>query len=240
MPKEYTDGKVRISERTKRSNGYGDGGLVKLQRKENTGAVEIASSGNRGDRTERTYDTRMESAKGKAQGCTRTGKLEVRGTERIKLLRRSDRGRGQSPEKEKQTAEEAGGKGSWGKEEEREWWNLGKEVEQGIGTSIGSYGRGRGNRGRRGRGQQRTQSNENTKTARTKRGRKSMNKQVRNAERAYCRDTHSGIRRIIQHLEEEAIGEQSESEMEDWEYLLLDPGNTRGRMTLYKQALHVY
>jgi len=67
-----------------------------------------------------------------------------------------------------------------------------------------------------------------------------MNRQVRNAERAYCRDTHSGIRRIIQHLEEEAIGEQSESEMEDWEYLLPDPGNTRGRMTLYKQALHVY
>ena len=28
--------------------------------------------------------------------------------------------------------------------------------------------------------------------------------------------------------------------MEDWEYLLPDPGNTRGRMTLYKQALHVY
>jgi len=61
-----------------------------------------------------------------------------------------------------------------------------------------------------------------------------MNKHVRNAERAYCRDTHSGIRRIIQHLEEEAIGEQSESEMEDWEYLLPDSGNTRVRMTLYK------
>lgn len=28
--------------------------------------------------------------------------------------------------------------------------------------------------------------------------------------------------------------------MEDWEYLLPDPENTRGRMTLYKQALHVY
>lgn len=28
--------------------------------------------------------------------------------------------------------------------------------------------------------------------------------------------------------------------MDDWEYLLPDPGNTRGRMTLYKQALHVY
>lgn len=28
--------------------------------------------------------------------------------------------------------------------------------------------------------------------------------------------------------------------MEDWEYLLPDPGNTRGRMTLYKQSLHIY
>lgn len=28
--------------------------------------------------------------------------------------------------------------------------------------------------------------------------------------------------------------------MEDWVYLLPDPGHTRGRMTLYKQSLHVY
>ena len=28
--------------------------------------------------------------------------------------------------------------------------------------------------------------------------------------------------------------------MEDWEYLLPDLGNTRGRMSLYKHALHVY
>jgi len=41
-------------------------------------------------------------------------------------------------------------------------------------------------------------------------------------------------------MEEEAIQGQSDPEMEDWVYLLPDPGNTRGRMTLYKQALHVY
>lgn len=28
--------------------------------------------------------------------------------------------------------------------------------------------------------------------------------------------------------------------MKDWEYLLPDPRNTRGRMSVYKQALHVY
>lgn len=130
MPKEYVDGKVRISDRTERSNDYGGGGLVKLQRKENTGAVESAKSGDKGERMKRADENRMKSAKGKAQGCASTRKLEARGTKRIKLIRRSDRGRGQSPKKEKQTAEEAGGKGSWGKEEEgREWQNSGKEVE---------------------------------------------------------------------------------------------------------------
>lgn len=44
----------------------------------------------------------------------------------------------------------------------------------------------------------------------------------------------------MQQMEEEAIQGQSESEMEDWEYLLPDIGNTRGRMTQYKQTLHVY
>lgn len=28
--------------------------------------------------------------------------------------------------------------------------------------------------------------------------------------------------------------------MEDWEFLLHDPGNTRGRMSLFKQSLHIY
>jgi len=28
--------------------------------------------------------------------------------------------------------------------------------------------------------------------------------------------------------------------MEEWEYLIQDPGNTRGRMTLFKQSLHIY
>ena len=41
-------------------------------------------------------------------------------------------------------------------------------------------------------------------------------------------------------MEEEATQGQWESEMDEWEYLLPDLGNTRGRMTLYKNALHVY
>lgn len=60
------------------------------------------------------------------------------------------------------------------------------------------------------------------------------------AEKAYYQNTNKGVRRIIHHLEEEAIQDQSDPEMEDWVYLLPDPGHTRGRMTLYKQSLHVY
>lgn len=57
---------------------------------------------------------------------------------------------------------------------------------------------------------------------------------------AYSEDTNADIRRIIQQLEDEATQKQSEPEIKDWEYLLPNPRNTRGRMSLYKQALHVY
>ena len=67
-----------------------------------------------------------------------------------------------------------------------------------------------------------------------------MRKKIQHAEKAYCENNNKDIRRIIQQLEEEATQGQSESEMEDWEYLLPDPGHTRGRMTQYKQTLHVY
>ena len=36
------------------------------------------------------------------------------------------------------------------------------------------------------------------------------------------------------------IHAQTESEMEDWELLVHNPGNTRGRMSLFKQSLHMY
>lgn len=67
-----------------------------------------------------------------------------------------------------------------------------------------------------------------------------IGKKVRHAEAAYCQNTNPAIRIIIPQLEEEAIQAQSRSKMEDWEYLLPYPGNTRGRMNLYKQSLHIY
>ena len=44
----------------------------------------------------------------------------------------------------------------------------------------------------------------------------------------------------MEHWEEDAIQAQSEEEMEDWVATMPDPGHTRGRMTLYKQSLHLY
>lgn len=44
----------------------------------------------------------------------------------------------------------------------------------------------------------------------------------------------------MEHWEEDAIQVQSEEEMEEWAAIMPDPGHTRGRMTLYKQSLHLY
>ena len=73
-----------------------------------------------------------------------------------------------------------------------------------------------------------------------KKTRRTVNHRVRRAERAYQRNTNPAVRRIMQYLEEESLQDQSEDEMEDWEFLLHDPGNTRGRMSLFKQSLHIY
>ena len=73
-----------------------------------------------------------------------------------------------------------------------------------------------------------------------KRPRRTLEQRIRQAERAYQQDTDPRIRRIVQNLEEEAIQGQSNSEMEDWLFTVQDPGNTRGRMSLLKQSLHIY
>lgn len=96
----------------------------------------------------------------------------------------------------------------------------------------GRAGRGRGqcNRGRGGSEGRRVEN----EPALVRKYKKTLKKRIQFAEEAYCENTNKDIRRIIQHLEEEATQGQSGSEMEDWEYLLPDLGNTRGRMTLYK------
>lgn len=73
-----------------------------------------------------------------------------------------------------------------------------------------------------------------------KRPRRTVDQRIRQAERAYNCDTNPKIRKIIQNMEEEAIQSQSDSEMEDWLSNVQDPGNTRGRLSLLKQSLHLY
>ena len=58
-------------------------------------------------------------------------------------------------------------------------------------------------------------------------------------ERAYGKGTKEDIKRIIDALENRVLEEPSDPEMEEWNTLLPEPGNTRGRLTLYKQALHM-
>ena len=70
--------------------------------------------------------------------------------------------------------------------------------------------------------------------------RRTVNHRIRRAERAYQRNTNPAVRRVMQFLEEESLQDQSEDEMADWEFLLHDLGHTRGRMSLFKQSLHIY
>jgi len=67
-----------------------------------------------------------------------------------------------------------------------------------------------------------------------KRGHRSIRKAAQEAERAYGKSTNEDIRRIINALENRVLEEPSDPKMEKWNTLLLDPGNTRGLLTLYK------
>lgn len=107
-----------------------------------------------------------------------------------------------------------------------------------------SPGRGADLNKKRGRGQKRRmqEEGENSRkdTRPVRKTRRTVDHRVRRAERAYQSNTNPAVRRIIRHLEEETLQEQSEDEMEEWELLLHDPGHTRGRMSLFKQSLHIY
>ena len=53
-------------------------------------------------------------------------------------------------------------------------------------------------------------------------------------EKGYVKGTNEDIRRITDALEKKVLEEPSDPEMEEWSILLLDPGNTRGCLSLYK------
>lgn len=123
----------------------------------------------------------------------------------------SEEQQGQREEKARQRGRQRGGRG------------VGNRLDSGSRRGRGPH-RNRGERG--GRQGQRGRS--------VKRTSRSLDKKIQQAERAYNQNTNPRIRRIIQNMEEDSLQAQSDSEMEDWEFLLHDPGNTRGRMSLLK------
>ena len=105
-----------------------------------------------------------------------------------------------------------------------------------------SRGRGRGS-GRGGRGE----------NAGPRKGRKPIEAVVKEAKRAYRDGMDVDIHNLIQEMEHNIMEDDSKSEMEDsimeddlelemeeWEDLVPNPGHTRGRMTLFKQTVHIY
>lgn len=117
-----------------------------------------------------------------------------------------------------------------------------------VGQSSRSNNRGRPSRrgkGKRRRGRERTWYADHYETEipalnQQKRGRRSTKQVAQEAEKAYVKGTNEEIKRIIDALENKVLEEASDPEMEEWSILIPDPGNTRGRLTLYKQALHMY
>lgn len=67
-----------------------------------------------------------------------------------------------------------------------------------------------------------------------------MEQAAKDAQKAYIQGTDNDIRRIIDAMEFSVLEEPSDPEMEEWITLLPNQGNTRGRLTLYKRALHMY
>lgn len=111
-----------------------------------------------------------------------------------------------------------------------------RKIRHGVCEAAPIRGQNReANKARDGKGEEPDQSRRPGRRAR-----QTFEHKIQHAERAYVQNTNPKIRRIIQNMEEEAIQAQSDSEMEDWELLVHDPGNTRGRMSLFKESLHIY
>ena len=63
---------------------------------------------------------------------------------------------------------------------------------------------------------------------------------VHEAEQAYNIETNEHIQKIIDVMEDRVWEEPLDPEMEEWTTQLPNPGNTRGRLTLYCRARHTY
>lgn len=98
-------------------------------------------------------------------------------------------------------------------------------------------------RGGRGRGRPRhAERAENDVQApiKWKRGRRTVDQMAREVENVYNSEANEDIRKIIENMEKSVLEEASDPELYDWCSLLSDPGNTRGHLSQYKQALHIF
>lgn len=101
-------------------------------------------------------------------------------------------------------------------------------------------GRGRG-RGGRGHPRQEILGGRSTNSSGgQRRGRITTLTAAQEVSRAYQERTDEDIKRIIHNMESSILEEQLGSETEELAKEVTDPGNTRGRMTLYRQSLHIY
>lgn len=119
-------------------------------------------------------------------------------------------------------------------------FSVGQDTQATVRGKMVQTGRGRGHGGRGWSNQPGHNNNATSLITPQRRSRRTMRKTIQEVERAYREGIDEDIRRPIKELEENLMEDDSEPEMEEWGDLILDSGNTRGHMTLYKQALHVY
>lgn len=108
-----------------------------------------------------------------------------------------------------------------------------QEKDKATTTSKKKRGRGRPRKTNEMRG-------ETSRQTRKRRRQSTIDKAMDEAEKAYNYDAHQHFRNIIEAMENQILEEPSDPEMNEWSVQLPDPGNTRGRLTLYRRALHIY
>lgn len=130
------------------------------------------------------------------------------------------------------------------REEDKKFKKMTSMIDECLQERIGkrmarpSRGRGRGGRGRPRQGNPEDRQTEDPGSRRG--GRRTTQSVVQEAAQAYQGGTNEDIRCIIQNLESSVLEEQSASETKEWAEMVRDPRNTRGRLTLYRQSLHIY
>ena len=72
-------------------------------------------------------------------------------------------------------------------------------------------------------------------------GKKSVEHLIIEVTKAYREEMDEGIRKLLEEWEEEIKqGSETKEYMDNWRTLVLDPGNTCGRITQFKQTLYMY